>query len=197
MPVFSYVFHPLFIGVYGAILYFIFTPFWYDHQDIFIVFIQIIILTILIPITLFYFLASLGKINSFVSPSLHDRKIPLVLSMFLCGLLIYKSIDINHLPELFYFFLGILSISCMALIFLFFNVKISIHMAGMSALTFFAIGLSLMSKHDMTSTIAFLILLNGLVGSSRLFAKAHHVNEVFYGFFLGMLSQMVFWNFWL
>jgi hypothetical protein len=197
MPFFSYVFHPLFIGVYGAILYFIFTPFWYDGQEIFIVLIQIIILTILIPITLFYFLASLGKINSFVSPSIHDRKIPMVLSILLCALLIYKSIDVIHLPELFYFFLGIISISCMALIFLFFNLKISIHMAGMSALTFFAIGLSLTSKHDMTATIAFLFLLNGLVGSSRLFAKAHHINEVFYGFFLGMLSQIVFWNLWL
>jgi len=197
MPFFSIVFHPLFMGVYGAILYFISTPYWYDYHEIYIIFLQILILTVLIPVTLFYLLVSLGKISSFVSPSLNDRKIPLFLSILLYSLLIYKSIDIIHLPELFYFFLGAILISILALFFLFFKIKISVHMAGISALTFFVIGLSLSTKLDMITTISILFLLNGLVGSSRLFMKAHTLSELCFGFVLGMVSQVVFWYFWL
>lgn len=197
MHLFSYVFHPLFIGIYGALIYFIFTPYWYDYQEIYVVFIQIIILTILIPLTLFYLLLSLGKISSFVSPSLNDRKIPLMLSILLYGLLLFKSINIVHLPELFYFFFSIILVSFTALLGLFLNLKISIHAAGISLLTFFAIGLSLATKIDMITVISILILLNGFVGSSRLFMKAHTLQELVYGFILGATSQLGLWCFWL
>jgi hypothetical protein len=197
MPIFSYIFHPLFIGVYGALIYFIFTPYWYDYQEIYVVFLQIIILTILIPVTLFYLLLSLGKISSFVSPSLNDRKIPLMLSILLNALLLFKSINVVHLPELFYFFSSIILVSFLALLGLFYKIKISIHAAGISLLTFFAIGLSITTKIDMLVLISVLILLNGFVGSSRLFMKAHTMRELTYGFLLGSISQISLWYFWL
>lgn len=197
MPLFSYLFHPLFIGIYGALLYFVITPYWFDYQEIYVAFLQIIILTILIPITLFYLLLSLGKITSFVSPSLQDRKIPLFISIFLYTLLLFKGVSFHHFAELFYFFASIVVMNFLAIICLFLKIKISIHAAGMSLLTFFALGMSISMGIEMISLLSLLILINGLVGSSRLFMKAHTLEEWIYGVAFGSLAQISSWYFWL
>jgi hypothetical protein len=84
-----------------------------------------------------------------------------------------------------------------ALIFLFCKIKASIHMIGISTLTAFVIGLSIHNQIDIISTITFLILMNGVVASSRLAMKAHSNKELIIGFFSGLLPQMALLVFWL
>ena len=55
-------------------------------------------------------------------------------------------------------------------------------MIAISSLTVFVIGLSLHFQTQSTYTIAFLILLNGFVASSRLEMKAHTNKELIIGF---------------
>lgn len=70
-------------------------------------------------------------------------------------------------------------------------------MLGMSALTAFVIGLSFHNQTNSVFLVAFIVLMNGFVASSRLAMKAHSATELGLGFFCGLLPQFMFWIFWL
>ena len=72
--------------------------------------IQIVIITVLIPISLFYLLLSLGKIDSIMIEEVAQRKIPILLNCILLFVLTQKSITLDRIPELYYYFLGVKTI---------------------------------------------------------------------------------------
>ena len=116
---------------------------------------------------------------------------------FLIVTLIQKSITLDRIPELFFFFFGGLLSTLLTLLFLFGKIKASIHMIGISSLTSFVVGLSLHNQINFMYYIAFLILMNGIVASSRLEMKAHSNIELAIGFLLGLLPQLALYFFWL
>lgn len=197
LPFASYLFHPLFISIYAAVIYFAATKNFYVANEIFLYLIQIVIITILIPITLFFLLLSLGKIDSIMVENLEQRKIPLLINASLLLLLIHKSITITNLPELYFFFLGGSISSIIALIAIFFHTKVSLHMIGITALTSFIYAISSSTQSDFTFTFAFFVLCIGWVASSRLALKAHTMSELTLGFFTGLIPQLFLWPFWL
>jgi hypothetical protein len=77
------------------------------------------------------------------------------------------------------------------------KVKASIHLVGISALTVFVGALSLHFEVNVIYSIAVLVLLNGLVATSRLELKAHTYKEILFGFLTGFLPQLVLTHFWL
>jgi len=197
LPIFSYLFHPLFISVYASLLYFILFRDFYVLQEMYLFMIQIVIITVLIPISLFYLLLSLGKIDSIMIEQVAQRKIPILLNCILLFVLTQKSITLDRIPELYYFFLGGLFSSILVFILLLARKKASLHMVGIVALTFFVIGLSQCVEIPMLYTISILILLIGFVASSRLVMKAHTFTELILGFICGALPQIIFWPLWL
>jgi hypothetical protein len=197
LPFFSYLFHPLFIPVYGTLFYFLFDDNYFDGQQKYLILLQIAIITIFIPISFFFLLRSFGRLDSVMVSELSQRKIPLIIQGVLILMLIQKSITIDLIPELYFFFLAGFISTLLALIFLFCKIKASIHMIGISTLTAFVIGLSIHNQIDIISTITFLILMNGVVASSRLAMKAHSNKELIIGFFSGLLPQMALLVFWL
>ncbi len=70
-------------------------------------------------------------------------------------------------------------------------------MIGISTLTLLSSGLSLHNQINIVNTIAFLILMNGVMAASRLEMKAHNNKELIIGFFSGLLPQMALFYFWL
>ena len=128
---------------------------------------------------------------------LSQRKIPLIIQAFLIFTLIQKSITIDRIPELFFFFFGGLLGTLLTLIFLFRKIKASIHMIGVSSLTAFVVGLSLHNQINFMYYIVFLILMNGVIASSRLEMKAHTNIELGIGFLVGLIPQIVLFYFWL
>jgi uncharacterized membrane protein YjjP (DUF1212 family) len=126
-----------------------------------------------------------------------QRKIPLVIQCFLTILLLRKSITLEHFPEFYFFFLGGLISTILALLLLFFKTKASLHMVAISALTIFVIGLSIHNQHQNLIMIAILVLMNGFVASSRLELKAHTPKELVIGFLSGALPQLFLLSFWL
>ena len=197
LPFFSYFVHPLFIPLFGTLFYLFARENYLELFTKYLLIIQIILITIMVPMTLLYFLKIIGRIDSIMVSSLSQRKIPLITQLLLTGLLLLKSITFEYVPELFFFFLGGICSTFVALIFLYFSTKISIHMIGICSLTTFVIGLSM---HDYTSwilIIAGLILMNGIVGSSRLQMKAHTETELMLGFMAGLIPQVALWWFWL
>ena len=197
LPVFSYLFHPIFIPLLGTFFYVVLDDNYFTLPQYLVLFIQIIIISVLLPLAFFYLLRTFGKIDSIMLSDISQRKIPLLLQIMLMSILIAKSITINRYFELFFFFSGGLFSTIIAFMFLFAKIKASIHMIGMSALTVFIIGLSVHAEVNIINTVVFFVLMNGFVASSRLEMNAHTKKELAIGFVCGMLPQLLLLYFWL
>lgn len=181
----------------ATLFYLFFYDSYFVNQEKYFIVLQILIITVFLPILFFFLLRATGKVDSVMVSEVSQRKIPLVIQCFLIILLLRKSIPLARYPELHFFFLGVLLSTLQALGFLFFKIKASLHMVGISALTAFVIGLSLHNQINSIYTIVFLILMNGFVASSRLEMKAHTTTELIIGFLLGSIPQLLLWYFWL
>jgi hypothetical protein len=178
------------------LLFFYFGESYFEYTQIYLVIIQIVIVTIFIPLTFYYFLLSYGKVDSVMLDKKAQRKMPLLIHAVLLFVLISKSITVDNLIELHYFFLGSLISTILAFLLIFRNVKASLHLIGMAALTVFAIGISLHFQIRMLFLIIILLFLSGIVASSRLFMKAHTNNELFVGSLIGIIPQVALFYFW-
>ncbi|MFC3335210.1 hypothetical protein [Flavobacterium palustre] len=196
-PFFSYIFHPVFIPIYATLFYLFSNQSYFINKEKYLVLLQVSIITFVIPILFFFLLRRIGKISSVMVPELSERKFPLIIQCFLIILLVRKSITLELYPELHFFLLAALFSTLMALSLLFFNIKASLHMMGISALTFFVFGLSLHHQTPNTSLIVFLVLMNGFVASSRLTMKAHTPKELIIGVLLGSIPQILLLFVWL
>lgn len=197
LPFFSYLFHPIFIPLFGTLFYLLFNGSYFPMAHNYLLIIQIIIITFFLPLAFFYLLRTFGKADTIMLSDIHQRKIPLLMQMALTSILITKSVTVDRFPELFFFFLGGFISTFFTFILLFIKVKASIHMIGISALTFFVVGMSMHNQVNIIYTIASLFLLNGIIASSRLQMKAHTMEELVIGMAVGALPQLVLWIFWL
>jgi hypothetical protein len=198
LPFFSYVFHPLFISVYAALFYFFVTKSFFYPYEIFLVLFQISILTIFLPISMYFLLKSLGLAKS--SIMLHEKKerrLPLAFQAMFYLVLIQHSFSTVVVPELYYFFLGAFISTLLTLLLIVFHFKASIHMIGITGITLFIIAISVHYGIPFVSLIAFFIITIGLVASSRLYMQAHSMRELLIGIIVGALPQIGLWYFWL
>jgi hypothetical protein len=197
LPVFSYLFHPLFIPVLALIYFFILDVNILIPAEKYLLLIQVVIITVLIPISFYFLLRSLGRIDSVMAHDTRERKAPLFMHSLLIYLLLRQSVTFDMVPELYYFFLGVLVSTIAALAFVFFKIKVSLHMMGMGGFLFFVIGLGLHNHLNIANLAAFWLIVSGLTASSRLVLGAHTFRELVYGFFIGLLPQAALWHFWL
>ncbi len=197
LPFFSYLFHPLFIPIQGAFCFFLFNQNYYSEWQLALILLQILIVTVLIPLLIFIFLKQTGKVDSIMVSDVKQRKIPLIIQLFLIIFLIESSITQDRFPELYYFYLGGFCSTLLTLIAVYFNTKASIHLVGIVSLTLFVIGLSYHNQINLISTIAFLIAAIGFVAASRLIMKAHTLPEIGIGFLIGSCPQLALYYFWL
>jgi hypothetical protein len=197
LPFFSYAFHPIFIPLLGTVFFVLLDGKYFTIAQYLVLFLQIVIITFLLPIAFFYLLRTFGKIDSIMLSDISHRKIPLILHIALLSILIQKSITIDRFPALYFFFLGGIMSAVFAFLLLYAKIKASIHMIGISALTVFIFGLSLKNEINTINVMAFLMVLNGLIASSRLVMKAHTHRELLIGFLCGSLPQLGLLYVWL
>lgn len=181
----------------ACVLYFLFHSDDFTIKQITPFFLQISVVTIIIPIALYYLLRYTGKVDSIMIADLEQRKIPLVFQSFLIILLLRKNIPLEYYPELHFFFIGALFSTLFALGLLYLKFKASLHMLALSALTVFAFGLNIHLQAGSLYLVPFLLLMNGFVASSRLVMRAHTPNEIVVGVLLGSIPQIVFLFLWL
>ena len=91
LPFFSYLFHPIFIPLLGTFFYVLLDGHYFSMMQYVILFLQIIIITFLLPIAFFYLLRTFGKIDSIMLSDISHRKIPLLLHIALLSILIQKT----------------------------------------------------------------------------------------------------------
>ncbi|SMP01957.1 hypothetical protein SAMN06265346_10189 [Flavobacterium hercynium] len=197
LPLFSYILHPIFISMYATLFYLFCKEDLFSNQEKYYVLFQILIITIIVPVLFFLLLRSSGHVNSIMVQEASQRKIPLILQCFLYILLVKRSIVITRYPELHFFFLGALFSTILALICLLFKIKASLHMLAIGGLSVFVICLNIhLQMHNPYWTVL-LIMLTGIVASSRLEMQAHTNKELIIGLLIGVLPQMLFSPLWL
>lgn len=197
LPVFSYIFHPLFIPVYATLFYFIITKDFFYRHEIYLVFIQVLILTVLLPISLYYLLRSLGIIKVKMLLDKGERKMPLAFQCLLLLILIKHSFSVFVIPELYYYFLGYLISTMLMLALALLKFRPSLHMMGLASLTVFIISISAYYHIYLLNLTALFVICMGFTASSRYLSKTQSLGEIALGTLLGILPQVALWFIWL
>jgi hypothetical protein len=197
LPLFSYIFHPIFSSIYGTLFFFVIAKNYFNNPQIYITLIQVTILTVLMPLSMYFLFRSLGLLSSFTEASISERRMPIVIQAILLFVLIKYSISKEMFTELYYFFLGGLLSTLVVLSAVLLKFKASLHMIGISALTAFIYGLSVYYQLPFTYLIGICIICMGFVASSRLYKKAHTPIELIAGIFIGMVPQLLLFKYWL
>ena len=197
LPVFSYIFHPIFVSLYGTLFFFLITNSFFYNSQIIVTLIQVTILTLLLPLSMYFLFRSLGVVSSFTEASISERKMPIAVQAILLFILIKFSVSKDTVAELYFFFLGGFLSSVIVLASVILKFKASLHMIGISALTCFIFGLSMYYQMPFVNLVAFSIVCVGLVSSSRLYMKAHTYPELIAGMIIGAGPQLFLYQYWL
>lgn len=197
LPIFSYIFHPIFVSLYGALFYFLITQSFFYASQIYVTLLQVTILTLFLPLSIYFLFRSIGIVTSFTEATLKERRMPIAIQAIMLLVLLKFSISKEVTIELFYFFLGGLISGILALTSVLLKFKASLHMIGITALTAFTYGLCVYYKLPFVNLFAFCIVCTGLVASSRLYMKAHTYPELVVGLLIGLLPQVILYRFWL
>lgn len=155
------------------------------------------LLTIIVPILMFYLLKNRGLISSFHLPEAKERIIPLLFNIGIVLLVTQRILPANELIELYYFFIGILISTITCLILAIAKFKASIHMIAVGGTLMFFIALSIHYNININGSLAIFFVIVGAVATARLILKAHSIIELIIGFAIGLIPQLVLLNYWL
>ncbi|WP_353776893.1 hypothetical protein [Winogradskyella sp. 3972H.M.0a.05] len=193
----SFIFHPLIMPVLGVMFYFHKTPRFIPDPLQNAKLFSVSILTIILPILLFYMLKTINKVDTIYLKTTKERIIPLLLNCVIALLIVKRVLPPDEIIELYYFFIGILfsSLSCLILAML--KVKASIHMIAASGFFMFALAVGIHFKVNINGTIALMAIILGAIATSRLHLKAHTFPELIIGFAVGFIPQLLLLQFWL
>ena len=193
----SYVLHPLIMPLLGVLFYFSKTPRFIPENIVNAKIFSIILLTMILPILVYYLLKTLKKVDSIYLKNTNERKLPLLINAFIISLVILRVFTSNEIKELYYFFIGILVSTLVCFVLAVFKVKASIHMLAASGFFMFALALSINFKININGTIALMMVLLGAIATSRLHLKAHTYPELIIGSLIGIIPQLLLFSTWL
>jgi len=191
----SSVLHPVLMPTIGVLIYLILTDLRIDfYQKLSLVGI-VAVSTYLIPILLLTVLKSINLIDSYHVKTIPERKFP-VLFMIVLFFFVGKSLfEVSIIRDVSYLFYG----TCfgLVLVYLIFmiNIKTSLHLLSMGSAVGFFIVFQYLQETSITPIILIFILLSGILGTARLSLKAHTPKEVYLGFIIGILSQVIVYRF--
>lgn len=189
---FSYLFHPLFIPLYVSAYLIYIHPYsfaGFDERQKFLRLFSIIIITAFFPAITVFLLWKLKFANSILLRTQQERIIPYVASIIYFFWAWYVAKNLEGTPKsMVFFFLGIfiaVSIALMANNFF----KISMHALAAGGAGAFMVLLALISTEAMGLPLALATIVTGIVCTSRLIVSDHHPYEIYWGLFVGGLSQ--------
>jgi hypothetical protein len=191
--IFSVVFHPLLMLVYGlAIIFSAPTLFGYLPVEVKkLMFLIVFVNNVFLPISLLPFFMHRGIISSWTVNERKERTIPLILTTLLYGITSY--IIFRYQIPLFlksYIFSAFFISLIVTIINLWW--KISLHSVGAGALLGIVLILSLRTHTSLVEYLILSIITGGLVLSSRLKLNYHNPLQVWLGFLTGFLGLVLF-----
>ncbi|MDQ3047732.1 MAG: phosphatase PAP2 family protein [Bacteroidota bacterium] len=194
----SYVFHPLLMPTYGFLLLFYTKNYiaTFTLPKIKLIVIGItFIFTFLLPLINSLILLKTGRIKSLEMHTLSERKIPYFTTSLYFFALFYLFYNADF-PSI----LNIMVLGAGISIFLTFMIsflwKISAHTVGIGGIAGALLGMIYRLQLDMEGYFLLVLILSGLVGYARLKLHAHTPSQVYCGFVLGFLTELLLMMFY-
>lgn len=190
----SYLFHPLLLPTYSLLYLILINPYWlggWDGGNNGIALAIVIINSLFFPVVTILLMKKLEFIDSYQMYNRADRIFPMIAVMFFI-FWTYLVISRMEFPELFSdIFLGTFLATIFAFVLTVMGDKISLHGIGMGVLTVITFISVHVTNYNVLPFVFLVILLSGVVLSSRLLLKAHTEREVYWGFMTGFTAQMM------
>ncbi|WP_181363992.1 hypothetical protein [Algibacter marinivivus] len=193
----SYIFHPLLIPLLGVVFYFSKSPRYIPIEIIQAKVVSLFILTVILPILLYYLLKTIGVVKTINLETTKERIYPLILNGIVLLIVLQRILTPTQAIELYFFFVGILISNMACLLLAIIKFKASIHMIAVSGALMFFIALSIHFSININGTLALMCIIMGGVATSRLHLKAHTYKELIMGVFIGAFPQLILVNYWL
>ncbi len=188
-----YIYHPLWMAFLGAVLYFLITPRQFYTPIVEAKLFALLILTVFIPLLFLFMLSRINLLEHFEFKNLKARR------LYIIGLLTV-FVSVNNfiidpvIPELYYFYSGLIFALGASFLGVLFNFKACLHCLHLSALLGFTIGLSLLYNLQTQALIALFIFGIGWSCTERLQTKKHSKNELLTAFLFGFVPQIIFFG---
>lgn len=206
----SIILHPLTVATYLLLLVMAIDPYLFGANrisDQFLLVFLVFLMSFAIPVFATFLMIQLGMVKDIKMQDRTDRTGPLIASGVFYLWVFYNTYMMG--PRLFSAFM--LGATIGLFVVFFFNIffKISAHMVGMGGLVA-AIFILLAFEHytflpfyqgsdgvvgiSLFALLAIAFIVAGLVGMSRLYLKAHRLDEIAFGFTSGMASMFIAYN---
>ncbi len=189
----SYWFHPLLMPTYGFALIFFtknyISTFTALRLKILILSVTFIF-TFLLPTINAFVLLKMGRIKSLEMESNEERVLPYIstaLYFFSLYYLFYNA----EFPNIFKILILGASISIVLTLLINFKWKISAHTIGIGGIAGAALGIIYRLRIDLYFILMIIILFSGLVAYARLKLNTHTPAQVYTGFLLGFLVELI------
>ena len=207
--VLTWVFHPLFIITYVLTLMLIANPYafgvpdWTSHHELIL---KIFLNTSVLPAVGVVLFRLVGFSSSLNMKDSKERVGPYIASGVIYLWMFTTIQHISELPPLLKAFLLGATISIFLAFFINNFSKVSAHTTGMGGFLgmwlvastqgygkvfFFLPGAEIMVNLNSEVVLMFVVLATGLVGSARLYLKAHEPQEIFGGYLIGFAGQLL------
>lgn len=188
----SYLFHPLFVPLY-VILFLL-----YIHPDAFVGFspiqkLQVIVIVIvnviIFPLISVLLLRAVGFIDSIYLKNQKDRIIPYIASgiFFFWAYTVFKQQ--SQYPQLWIIYLLGLFLASSAALIANIYFKVSMHAIGVGGWLGLFIIIVRAQEIQMSWPLASVLLITGMVCTSRMILKAHRPFDIYGGLIIGIVTQ--------
>jgi hypothetical protein len=190
------IFHPLLMPVYGmAIIFSAPTLFGYLPFPVKkLLFLILLVNNVLLPLSMLPFFIHMNIISSWSLSDRKERIIPLVITTILyctTSFIIFRF----PIPVFFKSFIYATAFLSLIVTVINFRWKISLHSVGAGALIALVIILSLKMFTPLVWYLISAVIAGGLILSSRLKLNFHNPQQVWFGFFTGIIGLALFMMF--
>ena len=193
----SFIFHPLLLpsAAFGILFYAhpqLFGA--YSETEIRQMFLIVIINTILFPAVSVLLMWGVKVIQSPFADTRQERILPFIVTglFYVWAFVVFRR---SGFPSILS---TILLGACITLFVTFFvNLfrKVSIHAGAISAMIVIVLYASFQFNPQLTWLLLITVLIAGVVGSSRMLLNAHDTTEIFAGYFIGFVGQLIAFKF--
>ena len=154
------------------------------------IFLTVIINTFLFPSIAIILIWRLGFMKTLEMNDPKERLIPYITTgaFYIWAYVVFRK---SGYPQVFDIIILGATITLFAIFMLNLFRKVSAHTGAMGSFIIVTIALCTLSSANVNYLVILVILFAGIIGSSRLLLSTHSTSEIFVGYFIGMVSQVV------
>ena len=188
----SFIFHPLFIPLY--LVYFIIEIRSYQFAGIddwgrLTRLLQVFVNCTFLPLVSVLLLRALKFIDSIFLRTQKDRIIPYIISMIFYFWNWYAFKNNHEVKDIVSMSMAVFNASVFGFL-MNISMKVSMHAIAMGVMTTFIALIAFNDTINLSLYLALAVLISGIVCTSRLIVSDHSPKEIYYGFLVGIFSQL-------